>query len=120
MITPLGGSTRETFERASQGSSGIDYLRRFDTSGLPVRIGGEVADEWIRRPPGSVAAVMSTATAAEIALAVNVVLIASVQAAVMLAIALGVLMSAISGNATLTGGLLATLMRKSALAKSAR
>jgi len=56
MITPLGGSTRETFERASQGSSGIDYLRRFDTSGLPVRIGGEVADEWIRRPPGSVAA----------------------------------------------------------------
>jgi 3-oxoacyl-[acyl-carrier-protein] synthase II len=60
MITPLGGSTRETFERASQGSSGIDYLRRFDTSGLPVRIGGEVADEWIRRPPGSVAAELTT------------------------------------------------------------
>jgi 3-oxoacyl-[acyl-carrier-protein] synthase II len=51
MITPLGGSTRETFERASQGSSGIDYIRRFDTRGLPVQIGGEVADQWIRRPP---------------------------------------------------------------------
>ena len=50
MITPLGGSTRETFERASQGSSGIDYIRRFDTRGLPVQIGGEVADQWIRRP----------------------------------------------------------------------
>jgi 3-oxoacyl-[acyl-carrier-protein] synthase II len=55
MINPLGGSSRETFERASQGHSGIDYLRRFDTSGLPVRIGGEVADEWIRRPPAAAA-----------------------------------------------------------------
>jgi 3-oxoacyl-(acyl-carrier-protein) synthase len=35
MINPLGGSTARTFERASQGHSGIDYLRRFDTSGLP-------------------------------------------------------------------------------------
>jgi len=56
MITPLGGSTRETFERASQGSSGIDYIRRFDTRGLPVQIGGEVADQWIRRPPEASAA----------------------------------------------------------------
>lgn len=53
MITPLGGNSRDTFERASQGHSGIDYIRRFDTSGLPVRIGGEVADDWIRRPPGT-------------------------------------------------------------------
>ena len=56
MITPLGGSTRQTFDRASQGCSGIDYIRRFDTSGLPVQIGGEVADEWIRRPLGDAAA----------------------------------------------------------------
>jgi 3-oxoacyl-[acyl-carrier-protein] synthase II len=51
MITPLGRNTAETFEHASQGRSGIDYLRSLDTRGLPVRIGGEVADEWIRRPP---------------------------------------------------------------------
>src|SRR5207244_13587395 len=52
MITPLGRNTRETFERASQSCSGIDYIRGFDTRGLPVRIGAEVADQWIRRPPG--------------------------------------------------------------------
>jgi 3-oxoacyl-[acyl-carrier-protein] synthase II len=52
MITPLGRNTGETFEHASQGRSGIDYLRAFDTRGLPVRIGGEVADGWIQRPPG--------------------------------------------------------------------
>src|SRR5207302_380318 len=51
MITPLGRNARETFERASQSCSGIDYIRGFDTRGLPVRIGGEVADQWIRRPP---------------------------------------------------------------------
>jgi 3-oxoacyl-[acyl-carrier-protein] synthase II len=52
MITPLGRNTGETFEHASQGRSGIDYLRAFDTRGLPVRIGGEVADQWIQRSPG--------------------------------------------------------------------
>jgi 3-oxoacyl-[acyl-carrier-protein] synthase II len=52
MVTPLGGCTRETFERASEGGSGVDYIRRFDTRGLPVRIGGEVQEQWIRRPPG--------------------------------------------------------------------
>ena len=56
MITPLGRNTRETFERASQSCSGIDYIRRFDTRGLPVRIGGEVSDQWIQRPPGARAA----------------------------------------------------------------
>jgi 3-oxoacyl-[acyl-carrier-protein] synthase II len=55
MITPLGRNTGETFEHASQGRSGIDYLKAFDTRGLPVRIGGEVADQWIQRPPGVVA-----------------------------------------------------------------
>jgi 3-oxoacyl-[acyl-carrier-protein] synthase II len=52
MITPLGRNTGETFDHASQGRSGIDYLKAFDTRGLPVRIGGEVADQWIQRPPG--------------------------------------------------------------------
>jgi 3-oxoacyl-[acyl-carrier-protein] synthase II len=56
MVTPLGRNTAETFEHASQGRSGIDYLRSFDTRGLPVRIGGEVADEWIQRPPAVAAA----------------------------------------------------------------
>ena len=56
MITPLGRNARETFARASQSCSGIDYIRGFDTRGLPVRIGGEVADQWIRRPPGGPAA----------------------------------------------------------------
>jgi 3-oxoacyl-[acyl-carrier-protein] synthase II len=50
MITPLGRNVAETFERASRGASGIDYIRRFDTRGLPVRIGGEISDEWIVRP----------------------------------------------------------------------
>jgi 3-oxoacyl-[acyl-carrier-protein] synthase II len=56
MVTPLGRNTCETFERASRGCSGIDYISRFDTRGLPVRIGGEVADEWILRPAGVAAA----------------------------------------------------------------
>ena len=56
MITPLGRDVRETFESASQGRSGIDFIRRFDTRGLPVRIGGEVSDEWIVRPRAELAA----------------------------------------------------------------
>jgi len=56
MITPLGRDVRETFEHASQGRSGIDFIRRFDTRGLPVRIGGEVPDEWIVRPRAELAA----------------------------------------------------------------
>jgi 3-oxoacyl-[acyl-carrier-protein] synthase II len=50
MITPLGRNVAETFEGASRGASGIDYIRRFDTRGLPVRIAGEISDEWIVRP----------------------------------------------------------------------
>lgn len=47
MVTPLGRDTEETFARASRGESGIDYIRSFDTTGLPCRIGGEVNDSWI-------------------------------------------------------------------------
>ncbi len=56
MITPLGPTAAETFERAREGRSGIDYIKRFDVRGLPVQIGGEVDDDWIRRPPGEKAA----------------------------------------------------------------
>ncbi len=47
MVTPLGGNCAETFEQASQGRSGIDYITAFDTTGLPCRIGGQVRDAWL-------------------------------------------------------------------------
>ena len=49
MITPLGKDAEETFENASQGKSGIDYLTAFDTTHLPCRIGGQVKDEWLEK-----------------------------------------------------------------------
>lgn len=47
MITTSGKNTEETFERCSQGLSGIDYIRSFDTTGLPCQIAGEVDNSWI-------------------------------------------------------------------------
>lgn len=47
MMTPLAKNTRETFAKASDGESGIDFLRSFDTRGLPCGIGGEIDDQWI-------------------------------------------------------------------------
>lgn len=47
MITCLGRDSEETFENARRGLSGIDYLRTFDTTGLPCRIGGQVDDLWL-------------------------------------------------------------------------
>jgi 3-oxoacyl-[acyl-carrier-protein] synthase II len=47
MVTPLGRNCAETFDNASKGISGIDYITSFDTTGLPCRIGGQVKDEWI-------------------------------------------------------------------------
>jgi 3-oxoacyl-[acyl-carrier-protein] synthase II len=49
MITCLGKDAEETFENASQGKSGIDYLTAFDTTHLPCRIGGQVKDEWLEK-----------------------------------------------------------------------
>jgi len=49
MITSLGKDAEETFENASQGKSGIDYLTAFDTTHLPCRIGGQVKDEWLEK-----------------------------------------------------------------------
>jgi 3-oxoacyl-[acyl-carrier-protein] synthase II len=50
MVTPLGRTAEATFERASRGESGIGYLTRFDTGGLPCRIGGEVDNAWLNPP----------------------------------------------------------------------
>jgi 3-oxoacyl-[acyl-carrier-protein] synthase II len=47
MVTPLGRNTEETFEKASHGLSGIDYIKAFETRGLPCRIGGEIDNQWI-------------------------------------------------------------------------
>jgi 3-oxoacyl-[acyl-carrier-protein] synthase II len=47
MVTPLGANSEITFERASRGESGIDFLRSFPAEGLPCRIGGQVEDAWL-------------------------------------------------------------------------
>jgi 3-oxoacyl-[acyl-carrier-protein] synthase II len=55
MITPLGRNTDETFKKASHGLSGIDYIKGFDTRGLPCQVGGEINSQWIDelQPPGA-------------------------------------------------------------------
>ena len=47
MVTPLGGTVEETWEACAAGRSGVRELTRWDATGLPTRIGGEVHDEWI-------------------------------------------------------------------------
>jgi 3-oxoacyl-[acyl-carrier-protein] synthase II len=47
MITPSGRNAEETFGNCVEGRSGIDYIKSFDTTGLPCRIAGEVDDAWI-------------------------------------------------------------------------
>ncbi len=44
VVSPLGVTAPDTFERAARGASGIGYLKAFDTAGLACRIGGEVDD----------------------------------------------------------------------------
>src|SRR4051794_40231560 len=43
-VTPVGNDARATWDAAVGGRSGIDWIRSFDTEGLPVRIAGEVKD----------------------------------------------------------------------------
>jgi 3-oxoacyl-[acyl-carrier-protein] synthase II len=43
-VTPLGNDVRSTWEAATAGTSGIDWIRAFDASDLPVRIAAEVKD----------------------------------------------------------------------------
>lgn len=47
MITPIGKNSRETFENAKKGVSGISLVSSFETKGLPCRIGGQVDDSWL-------------------------------------------------------------------------
>ncbi len=43
-VTPLGNDARSTWKAAVAGESGIDWIRSFDPSGFPVRVGAEVKD----------------------------------------------------------------------------
>ena len=43
-VTPIGNDAKTTWAAAVAGRSGIDWIRSFDTSGLPVRIAAEVKD----------------------------------------------------------------------------
>jgi 3-oxoacyl-[acyl-carrier-protein] synthase II len=43
-ITPLGNDAHSTWRAAVAGESGIDWIRAFDATGLPVRIAAEVKD----------------------------------------------------------------------------
>jgi 3-oxoacyl-[acyl-carrier-protein] synthase II len=43
-ITPIGNDARSTWRAALAGESGIDWIRAFDASELPVRIAAEVKD----------------------------------------------------------------------------
>src|SRR5437899_12209592 len=43
-ISPVGNDVRSTWQAAVEGRSGIDFIRSFDASGLPVRIAAEVKD----------------------------------------------------------------------------
>jgi 3-oxoacyl-[acyl-carrier-protein] synthase II len=43
-VTPLGNDARSTWRAAVAGESGIDWIRSFDPSDLPVRIAAEVKD----------------------------------------------------------------------------
>lgn len=47
MVTCLGRNAEETFQNARCGKSGIDFIRSFDTRGLPCRIGGQVNNDWL-------------------------------------------------------------------------
>ncbi len=44
LVTPLGCNVSESWSRLCAGQSGIDRIKRFDASGLPVQIAGEVKD----------------------------------------------------------------------------
>jgi 3-oxoacyl-[acyl-carrier-protein] synthase II len=47
MVSPLGGSVNDTFAACVEGRSGVRELSRWDTRGLPYRIGGECNDAWL-------------------------------------------------------------------------
>ncbi|MBF0488184.1 MAG: beta-ketoacyl-[acyl-carrier-protein] synthase family protein [Nitrospirae bacterium] len=45
MVSPLGQNAHESFDKASEGASGISMIESFDTTGMPCRIGGEIKRE---------------------------------------------------------------------------
>ncbi|KWT91009.1 beta-ketoacyl-[acyl-carrier-protein] synthase family protein [Candidatus Magnetominusculus xianensis] len=44
-VTPLGSNAEDSFNKASEGVSGISMIESFDTTGMPCRIGGEIKRE---------------------------------------------------------------------------
>ncbi len=44
MVTPLGNNTEKTWDALLSGSSGVDFITKFDTSGFRTRVGGEIKD----------------------------------------------------------------------------
>ncbi|MGL5126020.1 MAG: beta-ketoacyl synthase N-terminal-like domain-containing protein, partial [Fusobacteriaceae bacterium] len=42
MISSLGNSTKETWEKINLGETGVDYITAFDTENMPVKIAAEV------------------------------------------------------------------------------
>ena len=47
VVSPLGPTAEATFQAAAAGRSGIRALTAFDPTGLPCRIGGQVADAGV-------------------------------------------------------------------------
>ena len=47
IVSPLGRNSVDTFSRMTEGKSGIDRIKSFDTAGLPCDIAGEVPDDWV-------------------------------------------------------------------------
>src|SRR5256714_5350590 len=43
-VTPIGNDAPSTWQAAVAGESGIDWIRSFDATGLPVRVAAEVKD----------------------------------------------------------------------------
>lgn len=41
-ITPIGNDANTTWENAKKGTNGIDFITRFDTTNLDIKIGGEI------------------------------------------------------------------------------
>jgi 3-oxoacyl-[acyl-carrier-protein] synthase II len=44
MLTPLGNTVADTWQKLTAGESGIGYIQRFDTEAFGVKIGGELKD----------------------------------------------------------------------------
>ena len=43
-ISPIGNNVSDMWENAKKGVNGIDFIKRFDTSNLDVKIAGEIKD----------------------------------------------------------------------------